>query len=190
MFSVQTKRLLIRDHLEEDLETMHTLLSNSEAMYYLDDIKTSTLEETKENLQTAIEELSYLNRTKYFFRIEDKQQHYIGEIGFTVKLDTPAGKVVEMGYFILPEFWAQGITTEAAEAVLRYGFEQAGVVKFGVGCIRDNVGSERVMQKLGLIKEADFVMRTWHDNRLKDRVEYRLTKMEWEQLYGKNETRT
>ena len=47
----------------------------------------------------------------------------------------------------------------------------------------ENVGSERVMQKCGLIKEAEHVDYEWHDDRMKTRLEYRLLKSEWEVLY-------
>ena len=43
-----------------------------------------------------------------------------------------------------------------------------------------NKGSERVMQKNGLIKEADHKDYEWHDGKMKDRLEYRLLKTEWE----------
>ena len=41
--------------------------------------------------------------------------------------------------------------------------------------------SERVMQKNGMIKEAEHVDYEWHDGRMKNRLEYRLLKKEWEQ---------
>ena len=39
--------------------------------------------------------------------------------------------------------------------------------------------STRVMQKCGFIKEADFKSHTWHDGAMKDRVEYRMLRDEW-----------
>lgn len=178
---LETNRLIIRDHVTEDLPTMHTLLSNAKAMYYLQDLQTFSLEGSMENLRTAIEAVDEIPRTKFFLRIELKDGTYVGEIGFTVCLDTPLGKVAELGYFILPQFWGRGIATEAAAEVLRFGFDEAGLAKLEVGCIKDNVGSERVMKKLGMIKEAEYVMRVWHDGSLKDRVEYRFTKDEWQE---------
>ena len=47
------------------------------------------------------------------------------------------------------------------------------------GCIKENIGSEKVMQKCGMIKEAEHVHCVWHEGRLKNRVEYRLLKTEW-----------
>lgn len=180
MIRLETERLILRDHVYEDLETMHQLLSDPSVMYYLQDIQTHDMEETMENLKTAIKAVDEKPRTKFFLRIEYKNGRYIGEIGFTVRLDTPLGKIVELGYFILPEHWGKGIVTEAAREVMRFAFEETDVIKLEVGCIKDNKGSEGVMKKLGLIKEAEFVMKVWHDNQLKDRVEYRLTREEWQ----------
>lgn len=184
MILLKTKRLIIRDHKPQDLESMHQLLSNEEAMYYIQDIKTNTIEETAENLNIAIAEAQQENRTKYFFRIEDAStQEYIGEIGFTVTLSTPLGNVANLGYFVLPKHWGKGITTEATKEVLRYAFEEASIVKIETGCIKNNTSSEAIMKKLGMIKEAEYKMRVWHDNAFKDRVEYRLLKEEWSRNY-------
>jgi ribosomal-protein-alanine N-acetyltransferase len=179
MFILKTNRLIIRDHIYEDLNSMHTLLSDPKAMYFIQDLQTYSVSETFQNLKTAIEAIDEFERTKYFFRIELRDGTYVGEIGFTVVLSTPIGKIVELGYFILPQYWRQGITTEAAAAVIRFAFEDVNIIKVEAGCIKDNRGSESVMQKLGMVKEADYRMKVWHDNCLKDRVEYRVTKEEW-----------
>lgn len=42
------------------------------------------------------------------------------------------------------------------------------------GCLAENIGSERVMQKCGLIKEAEHIDYEWHDGKMKTRLEYRL----------------
>ncbi|MDR3594477.1 MAG: GNAT family protein [Clostridium sp.] len=36
------------------------------------------------------------------------------------------------------------------------------------------MGSERVMQKCGMIKEGEYKMKEWHDGKMKDRVSYRI----------------
>lgn len=188
MVLLTTKRLTISDHSPEDLEPMHKLLLNPEAMYFLDDIKTETIEDTQRNLATAIEEISNPNRTKYFFKIvKSETGNYVGEIGFTIRLKTPMGSVAEMGYFILPEYWGQGIVTEAAREVIKYAFEELDLIKMEIGCIKDNKGSEAIMIKLGMIKEAEFKKKVWHENNFKDRVEYRLLKEEWELICNRKE---
>ncbi|GHU44798.1 N-acetyltransferase [Clostridia bacterium] len=180
MFRSQTTRTIIRDHTIDDLPTHHTLFSDKTTMFYLQDIATSTLEESENNLRKAIDEIGNLNRTLYFFRIEDRQtKEHIGEIGYTVNAFTPLGKIVSLGYFIRPEFWGKGYTTEALREVMRYAFCDNDVFRISCGCIKDNIGSERVMIKCGMIKEADFGSVVWHDGEMKDRVEYRLLRDEW-----------
>jgi ribosomal-protein-alanine N-acetyltransferase len=184
MVALYTERLLIRDHVLDDLETHHALLSDERAMKYLPEIKTQNREESRANLLKALEEINTeINAEKrklYFFRIENRNtKEHIGEIGYTVKQETPRGKVVEMGYFINEKHWRKGYTTEALKRVIAYAFETDTVYRIGTGCLKENAGSEGVMKKCGLIKEAEFKEYQLHENTLKDRVEYRLLKHEW-----------
>jgi ribosomal-protein-alanine N-acetyltransferase len=75
--------------------------------------------------------------------------------------------------------------TEAFREVIRFAFEDDGVYRISTGCLSENRASERVMQKCGLIKEADYKSFVWHDGRMKDRVEYRMLRDEWSDCYRK-----
>jgi ribosomal-protein-alanine N-acetyltransferase len=180
MIQIYTERLIIRDHVLNDLAEHHELLSNEIAMRYLPDIKTKNREESKENLIKSIEESKLKNRKFYFFRIENKDtKEYIGEIGYSVTQETPFGKIVNMGYFTKEKHWGRGYTTEALKKVIEYAFEMDNVYRISTGCIKENKGSEKVMIKCGMIKEAEHKEYQLHENKLKDRVEYRLLKHEW-----------
>lgn len=181
MVEIITKRLLIRDHVLDDLITHHELLTDKISMKYLPEIKTNNFEESRENLLTVIAEINSDERKLYFFRIEDKTTgKHIGEIGYTVEKETSFGKTVNMGYFIKEEFWRKGYTTEALEKVIEYAFEEGNVYRISTGCLKENIGSEKVMKKCGMIKEAEFKEYQLHEGKLKDRVEYRILKYEWE----------
>ena len=181
MIQLQTKRLIIRDHRYEDLPTHHALFSDNVTMYYLQDIATNTLEESMMNLQNTMNEMGKEDRRLYFLRIEAKDsREHIGEIGYTVTEFTPFGKMVSMGYFIKPIFWNKGYTTEALNELIRFAFVEDGVIRISCGCMKDNIGSEKVMVKCNMTKEAEFKSFVWHDGKLKDRVEYRLLKSEWQ----------
>lgn len=181
MVRFETERLVIRDHVEDDKENLQRLLTDPKAMRYLPDIFCRTVEEVHENLQTAVREARYPDRTKYFFVIEHKTEHqYIGEIGFTRGQHTAAtGGIAGLGYFILPRHWGCGYTTEAVLAVIDFGFRHCGLHKMTSGCLKENRASERVMLKCGMIKEADYKAHAWHEGQWKDRVEYRLLRDEW-----------
>ena len=180
MIYLKTERTIIRDHVPDDLPTHHQLLSDPQVMHYLPDIATDSFEASKINLQNAIDAIQNPQRTKYFLRIEERQtKAHIGEIGYTVSAFTPVGKLAGAGYFIHKAFWGQGYTSEALAEVMRFAFEENGVFRISCGCDKENAASERVMQRCGMIQEADRRACFWHDGRMKDRVEYRLLQSEW-----------
>lgn len=180
MIKLQTKRTIIRDHKLDDLLTHHELYSNIEAMHYLQGIATNTLAESESNLKQSISQSKETDRKMYFFRIEDKFLNtHIGEIGYTVNEVTPLGKIIEVGYFIKPKFWGKGYTSEALEEVIRFAFEENNVFRISCGCLKENIASEKVMIKCGMIKEAEFISLVWHNGQIKDRVVYRLLRNEW-----------
>jgi ribosomal-protein-alanine N-acetyltransferase len=57
--------------------------------------------------------------------------------------------VAELGYWLGTPWHGRGLTTEAARAVLHFGFADLGLHKITVGCITENVASRRVIEKLG-----------------------------------------
>jgi len=180
MIKLFTERLIIRDLEFNDLENHHKLLSDKNVMYYLQDIQTSNLDESKENLNNVINDQNKKDRKYYFFIIENKEtKEFIGEIGYTVINNTPYGKLVHLGYFILENYWNKGYVTEALKKLIEYSFEENNVYRIHTGCSKDNKYSEKIMIKCGFIKEAEFKEYNYHDGKLKDRVEYRMLKNEW-----------
>jgi ribosomal-protein-alanine N-acetyltransferase len=184
MIEIITKRLLIRDHIEEDLNSMHEILSNKKIMFYLPEIKTKNINESRNSLYIAINEANSNNRTKYFFAIIDKvTQDYIGEIGLTKTIES---NVMNLGYFIKETYWGKGIVTEASREVISYAFSNLDALKIETGCIVDNKASERVMNKLGMIKNVELKRHVLLHKKLYDRVEYKLMKEEWLKLVAGN----
>ena len=59
-----------------------------------------------------------------------------------------------MWYSTRRDAWGQGYAAEAAQAVLRYGFEALGFQRVFAECHPDNQASLRVMRKIGLRPEA------------------------------------
>lgn len=178
---LQTERLILRDYEKSDIEEYFKLKSDAETMYYLQDIRLFSMEEAEADLASVLLDMSSSDRKYYFFHIEDKvTKEQLGSVGYTVTDNTPIGKLVHLGYFIYPRFWNRGYVTEAVRRVLEFAFLENGVYRVTTGCLADNIGSERVMQKCGMIKEAEHIDWEWHDDRMKTRLEYRLLKSEWE----------
>ncbi|MDR1705582.1 MAG: GNAT family N-acetyltransferase [Clostridiales bacterium] len=177
---IRTERLIIRNPQPEDLDGWHRQFSDRANMYYLQDICTDSLEETRERLNNAIEQSRAYDRTRYFLTVElAETDEYIGGTGYTVEKETPAGKTVHAGYFYLPGYHGKGYATEALRAVIRFAFEEGGVYLFKTGLFAENKASERVMQKCGLIKDTGYKEQARLDGRWCDRLAYQLLKPEW-----------
>ena len=180
MIYLETKRLILRDYREDDFNEYYRLKTDSKTMYYLQDIQLFTKEEGHRDFNKVLDDMSKSDRKFYFLHTELKDSHeQVGSVGYTVVDDTPIGKIVGAGYFIYPKFWGKGYTTEAFQRVLEFAFTENNVYRVSTGCLAENMGSERVMQKCGLIKEAEHIDYEWHDGKMKTRLEYRLLRSEW-----------
>jgi [ribosomal protein S5]-alanine N-acetyltransferase len=60
----------------------------------------------------------------------------------------------ELGYWLGVPYWGQGYATEAARAVLRYGFETVGLHRIYATHFAHNSASGRVLQKIGMRYEG------------------------------------
>ena len=83
------------------------------------------------------------------------------------------------GYSIARPLWGRGLTTEAARAVIDYGFQSMGLARIYSFANIENEGSWRVMEKLGMKREG--IMRSnrlVRDERVDD-VFYAVLREEW-----------
>jgi [ribosomal protein S5]-alanine N-acetyltransferase len=70
----------------------------------------------------------------------------------------------EIGYWIGVPFWGNGYATEAARAVVCYGFEQLKFNRISAAHFAGNAASGRVLQKIGMQYEGRMrqAIRKWH----------------------------
>ncbi|MEP6590662.1 MAG: GNAT family N-acetyltransferase [Gemmatimonadota bacterium] len=57
---------------------------------------------------------------------------------------------IEIGYLFFPQYWRKGLAVEVARACLALGFEALGAASLVAVTHPDNVGSRRVMEKVGM----------------------------------------
>ncbi len=183
MIHLETDRLILRDYTENDFDAYYKLKTDDQTMYYLQDIKLDSPADARAEFEDVLADMEKPDREYYFLHMELKDTHeHVGSVGYTVTGSTPVGKLVHLGYFTYPKFWSNGYMSEAVQKVLEFAFTQDNVYRVTTGCLSENIGSERVMQKNGLIKEAEHIDYEWHGGRMKTRLEYRLLRHEWEKL--------
>lgn len=89
----------------------------------------------------------------------------------------------EMGYNLAYDCWGKGYMTEAAKAVMDYGFEEFGLVVMSICTGPDNKRSQRVIEKCGF-KFEGIQRRGYHilDGTDRDNLVYSILREEWEDL--------
>jgi RimJ/RimL family protein N-acetyltransferase len=77
---------------------------------------------------------------------------YAGEIGLYYW--EPPTLQAMIGYSILPQWRGMGYTTRAARLVADWAFSQVGVARLIAGTAPENVGSQRVLERAGFVREG------------------------------------
>ncbi len=66
----------------------------------------------------------------------------IGNCG--IRVNAPEHREANIGYELNPDAWGQGFATEAATAIVRFGFEELGLHRIWAEVNAENAGSVRV----------------------------------------------
>jgi RimJ/RimL family protein N-acetyltransferase len=85
----------------------------------------------------------------------------------------------EIGYMFHPEFGGRGYATEAAAVMLRLGFDDLGLHRITGRLDARNAASARVLERLGLRREAHFVQNEIVKGEWADELVYAMTEAEW-----------
>jgi RimJ/RimL family protein N-acetyltransferase len=104
-----------------------------------------------------------------------------GSIGLVMH---PADERAELGYWLGKPYWGHGYCTEAAAAVLEYGFTVRALNRIEACHFGSNPASGRVMQKLGMRLEG--CHRQFHKKwgRFEDRVSYAILREDYKRASG------
>jgi ribosomal-protein-alanine N-acetyltransferase len=77
---------------------------------------------------------------------------YVGTAGYASW--EPDHARAEFGYSFARDCWGQGLATEAAVAILDFGFKAIGLNRIEAKCMVENGASERVLLKAGMTLDA------------------------------------
>ena len=75
-------------------------------------------------------------------------------MGWYILKQLPDDGEVEVGFRLKKKFWGRGYSTEAGKALLKHGFETVGLNRIAAIVRPDNLASQSVIKKIGLIKEG------------------------------------
>jgi RimJ/RimL family protein N-acetyltransferase len=177
MEAILTRRLMLRDLIEEDWKSVHDYASNLEVVRYVD-WGPNTEEESKNFVQKALANQKETPRKNFTLAIVLKATDtLIGGCGvYVVNPDNREGYI---GYVLNCSFWGQGYATETAQALLNFGFSQLKLHRIFATCDHENIASAHVLEKIGMQKEGHFREHKWANGKWCDTLLYAILDYEW-----------
>ncbi|MFK3938123.1 GNAT family N-acetyltransferase [Alkalihalobacillus sp. NPDC078783] len=169
MKNLQSPRLLLREFSYSDWKSIHDYAKRPEASRYQvwePQSETDSQLFLVERVNTSLQE----PRSQFAFAIINrKTSTLIGSVELTIR--DANHHSAELSYIIHPDYWGRGYATEAASLMLTFGFSQLNLHRIYAKCDPRNKGSERVMQKMGMVwegrlREDLLIAEGWRDSLL------------------------
>lgn len=141
---IKTERLLLRQFEENDLQNVFKGLSNPDVIKYYG-ISFDSLEATKEQMDWFAQlEKSETGIWWAVCSLDNKTFYGAGGLNNLNK----EYKKAEIGFWLLTDFWGQGIMTEAMPIIYNYGFNNLGIHRIEGFVDSDNINCKKAMAKL------------------------------------------
>lgn len=183
MIQYETERLYLRDFEENDLEAVYDYAGSFENTTYLM-WGPHSREEVKAFIDDAIcgyesDDRDNRPHAKWAVVLKDTGE-LIGGCNLAYSADHG-----EMGWVLNRRFQRKGYCVEMGIAMLKFGFETLGLHRIIAHCDTDNYGSWRVMEKMGMRREAHFLEKrpanklVRDKQRYSDEFEYAILDREW-----------
>ncbi|GLQ08907.1 acetyltransferase [Devosia yakushimensis] len=154
--NLETERLLLREWRDADRDAFAAIVADPHVMRFYP--ATRSRAEADAWIDKMIE--GRANGTGQFLAVERKSDGAM--LGLTGTADInfaiPTAPKLEIGWVLGQDYWGQGYAPEAARAALEHAFTQLNAPEVVAFTARVNLPSQRVMQKLGLVRDpaADF----------------------------------
>lgn len=170
---METRRLLLRQWRDEDLDPYARICADPETMRYMSASGSPRTSGQTSEIVSSIRQ-HWIDHHFGLWAVEEMRSgKFIGRIGLQYHKDWPGEHKVEVGWLLDKACWGDGLATEGAQASLAYGFENRKLERIISVALPENRASRRVMEKCGLT----FLGEThWRDT---DVVWYAIDRKDW-----------
>lgn len=150
---LETERLVLRAVTPADAADMFGIMRDPRVARYFGSAPMVSVDEAAERIDRI--SVAFGEQTGVRWAITRREHsQLVGTCGYW-RLVKPHFWA-EIGYELAPEQWGRGIMTEAIGAVLQWGFTTMGLHRVEAQIHPANIGSQRVLEKLGFVQEGYF----------------------------------
>lgn len=176
-FPIETERLLLREFTTADESNVHEYGSDPVVSRY-DSWGPNSRDDSRQVLLKWIDQQQTWPRDEINLAIEHRATgKQVGGIRLHI-LNSEHG-IAEVGYALNRDFWGQGFATEAGLVLVEKAFSVHKLHRLIATCDTRNVGSARVMEKLGMRCEAHFRQDVFQKGEWRDSYLYAILRRDW-----------
>ena len=175
---LETERLILCDFVKDDWQAVLEYQSDPLYLRYYEWTE-RTPEAVQEFVGWFLDHQKQEPRIKFQLAIVLKSTNQlIGNCG--IRMDKPNALQADIGYELDPKHWNQGYATEAAHAIVDFGFSTFGLHRVWSWCVADNLSSAHVLEKLGMRLEGRLHENEYYRDRWWDTLMYAILVDEWQ----------
>jgi len=137
----------------DDLDSLFALYCDPDVSKYIPDAPRN-YEETREELVWHMNGHPKHPELGLWATIHKETGKFIGRCGL-LPWTIDGQNEVEVAYLISKAYWGQGLGTEAAQAILDYGFEKLNLSRLICLIDKENLASIKVAEKIGMTFEKE-----------------------------------
>jgi RimJ/RimL family protein N-acetyltransferase len=145
---LETLRLDLREPVAADYDDVRALDCDPRVTRYVGDGKPRSAAVTAQSLRRYIRYPALNAGLGVWYATRRDTGAFVG---LFVLVYAPRSTEIEVGYRLLPREWGQGFATEGARALVGYAFDDLGLDRVIGVTHRDNLASQRVLLKAGLV---------------------------------------
>jgi len=152
---IETPRLILRPFTMEDAAAVVRFGSENRTQELTGDVGIYTIEKAQEIIQEVwLKEYEQYGYARMAVMVKSSNEL----IGFSGLKHLPELNAPDLGYRFLPDYWGQGIATEAGRVILDWGFKNFDFEKIVAFSFAFNFGSMGVLRKLNFnyLKHAPY----------------------------------
>lgn len=179
LFPIETRRLLIRPYEDKDLEDIFDYSGSTD--FWL--MRTLPWLPTREGVKKFWEQRRLQDTSNKIDQIDlvvewKENCKVIGNIGILISKNIE-NKQGTISWLLGNKFQGQGFASEAAKALLTFGFDTLGLHRISAGTTRDNIRSWLLMERIGMRREAHFKQSEYVNGEWQDEFIYGILAEEW-----------
>jgi len=166
--TLYTKSLMLRKITLEDAQDIFEYSKDPEVTRFVTWEPHKSIDDSINFLKSVIQR--YENNEPSDWGIIYKENNkFIGTCGYV--LWVPVHSLAETAYALSREYWGKGLVTEAVKEIIKHGFEKMNLNRIYARCFVENIGSQKVLEKVGMkfegiLRKQLFIKGTFRDMKI------------------------